>query len=271
MTEQDDRTEHVAPAWARALLTLALVLAIAPAVVILVGALGTKFGLWDWKLGFGAVMFRGPVTGLGWAPALAMLAIAVSLLSVIVSFWTGSWKRSLAALLISLATLGAFIVMGGKARQAPPIHDVATNWNQPLMFSNDVMQERGLEANPVELNPVAGGPLAGKRIAEVNAESCPGAKPVLLDTSVEGAYALTRKALTGEGLEIVTDDPAAGRLEAVATSFWYGFKDDIVARVIAQDAGARVDLRSVSRVGMSDLGMNCKRVTALTQAIQGSR
>src|SRR5690349_14531283 len=95
-----------APRWARALLTLALVLAVAPAVVIVVGALGTKFGLWSWQLGFGAVMFRGPVTGLGWAPALAMLAIAVSLISVIVSFWTGSWKRSLAALVIGLATMG---------------------------------------------------------------------------------------------------------------------------------------------------------------------
>lgn len=263
-----------APGWAKALLTLALVLAVAPAVLILVGALGTKFGLWSWQLGFGAVMFRGPVTGLGWAPALAMLAIALSLISVIVSFWTGSWKRSLAALLIGLATMGAFMFIGGKARQAPPIHDVATNWNQPLMFSDAVMKARGADANPVEANPMAppqAGPLAGKRIAEVNAQTCPAAKPVVLQASVEEAYARTKTALAGEGLEVVTDDPATGRLEAVATSFWYGFKDDVMARVIAQDAGARVDLRSVSRVGMSDLGMNCKRITALTAALQGSR
>ena len=267
MSNEPDRTQRTAPGWARALLTLALVLAIAPAVVILVGALGTKFGLWGWKLGFGAVMFRGPVTGLGWAPALAMLAIAVSLISVVVSFWTGSWKRSLAALLISLATMGAFIAMGGKARQAPPIHDVATDWNQPLMFSGAVMSRRGLDANPVEANPMAGGPLAGKRIADVNAETCPGAKPVRLQTSVEGAYVLTKSALKKEGLEIVTDDPAAGRLEAVATSFWYGFKDDLVARVWPEGSGARVDLRSVSRVGMSDLGVNCDRITRLAAAI----
>lgn len=264
---------RISPAWAKALLTAGLVLAIAPAVVILVGALGTKFGLWDWKLGFGAVMVRGPL-GVGWAPALAMLAIAVSLIGVIVSIWVGSWKRSLAALLISLATMGAFIVMGGQARKAPPIHDVATNWNEPLMFSEAVMRERGPEANPVVLSPVLAADhptFGGKSIAEVNEQTCPAARPVLLQTSAEDAYARTRAALTKVGLKIVTDDPATGRLEAVATSFWYNFKDDLVARVAPEGSGARVDMRSVSRVGMSDLGQNCKRIDAVAAAIQGSR
>ena len=262
-----------APAWARALLTAALVLAIAPAVVILVGALGTKFGLWDWKLGFGAVMVRGPF-GVGWAPALAMLAIAVSLIGVIVSIWVGSWKRSLAALLISLATMGAFIVMGGQAREAPPIHDVATNWNEPLMFSDAVMRDRGPEANPVVANPVLAADhpaFGGKRVAEVNEQTCPAARPVLLKTSAEDAYARAKAALASEGLKVVTDDPATGRLEAVATSFWYGFKDDLVARVAPEGSGARVDMRSVSRVGMSDLGQNCKRIAAVAATIQGKR
>ena len=70
---------------------------------------------------------------------------------------------------------------------------------------------------------------------------------------------------------MVTDDPATGRLEAVATSFWYGFKDDLVARVAPEGSGARVDMRSVSRVGMSDIGQNCKRIAAVAATIQGKR
>ena len=271
MTEAHEH--RVAPGWAKALLTAALILAIAPVVVILVGAVGTKLGLWNWKLGFGAVMVRGPF-GVGWAPALAMLAVAVSLIGVIVSIWVGSWKRSLAALLISLATMGAFIFMGGQARKAPPIHDVSTNWNEPLMFSEAVMRERGAGANPVVANPVLAADhpaFGGRRIAEVNEQTCPAAKPVLLKTSAEDAYVRTKAALGKEGLDIVTDDPAAGRLEAVATSFWYGFKDDLVARVAPEGSGARVDMRSVSRVGMSDLGQNCKRIAAVAAVIQGSR
>ena len=94
---------------------------------------------------------------------------------------------------------------------------------------------------------------------------------MLLKTSAEDAYARAKAALASEGLKVVTDDPATGRLEAVATSFWYGFKDDLVARVAPEGSCARVDMRSVSRVGMSDLGQNCKRIAAVAAAIQGKR
>ena len=259
-----------APAWAKAYLTFALLLSLAPAVVIVIGAVGTKFGLWSWKTGFGAVIVNGPVQGLGWAPALAMAAIAVSLIAVIVSLSAGLWRRALAALLISLLTMGAFIFIGGQARKAPPIHDVATTWSEPLDFSQALTTQRGPEANPVEPDPLvpARAPaLAGKRIAVVNEETCPGAKPVLLAKSMQDAYATAKAALIAEGLTVVTEDPAAGRLEATASSFWYGFKDDIVVRVQPDGSGSRIDLRSVSRVGMSDLGQNCKRVTALVAAM----
>ncbi|HEX6860695.1 MAG TPA: DUF1499 domain-containing protein [Caulobacteraceae bacterium] len=261
----DDTTGHrVAPQWAKAWLTFALVLAIAPAVVILLGAVGTKLGLWSWKLGFVAVIVRGPL-GIGWAPLLAMLAIAASLIGVIISFWVGSWRRSLAALLISLATMGAFIGIGGQARKAPPIHDVSTDWREPLMFSAAVMKARGAEANPVVPDPVD---KSGKPMAQINEATCPGAKPVLTDKQVPQAYAAAKAAVTAQGLKVVTDDPAGGRLEAVAESFWYGFKDDLVVRVQPDGSGSRIDIRSVSRVGISDLGQNCQRVSAIVAALR---
>ena len=49
-------------------------------------------------------------------------------------------------------------------------------------------------------------------------------------------------------------------IEATATTRLYGFKDDVVIRVTADGDGSRVDVRSVSRVGESDLGKNAKRV-----------
>lgn len=262
--------QRAAPAWTRVYATFALVLALAPAVVIILGALGTKFGLWSWKAGFVAVLVNGPAPGLGWAPALAMAAIVVALIGLVVSIRTGLWRRSLAALLIGLATMGAFVFVGGQARKAPPIHDVSTNWNEPLMFSEAAMQRRGAEANPIVADPLM---FTGERIAQVNERTCPEARPVLLKMSAEDAHARAKAALVEQGLEIVTDDPATGRLEAVATSFWYGFKDDLVARVAPEGSGARVDMRSVSRVGVSDIGQNCKRITALVAAMgdQGKR
>ena len=258
-----------APAWARVYLTAALILAFAPMALILVGAVGTKLGWWSWKVGFVAVMVRGPL-GMGWAPALAALAIVVALVGLIISIWAGSWKRALTALVVGILTMGAFIMVGGQAKKAPPIHDVATDWTNPMMFSEKVMQSRGPEANPVSPDPAAAaGPLAGRKIADVNAKTCPGARPVMLAKPPADAYAAARAALEKDGLRIVTDDPAAGRMEAVATSFWYGFKDDLVVRVKAEGAGSRVDMRSISRVGVSDLGQNCKRVTRLAAAMNG--
>jgi uncharacterized protein (DUF1499 family) len=58
----------------------------------------------------------------------------------------------------------------------------------------------------------------------------------------------------------VDTSPADGRIEATDTTFWFGFKDDIVIRVTPADNGSRVDIRSVSRVGKSDVGMNAKRI-----------
>ncbi|HEX7466433.1 MAG TPA: DUF1499 domain-containing protein, partial [Usitatibacter sp.] len=62
------------------------------------------------------------------------------------------------------------------------------------------------------------------------------------------------------GWEVVSSDAPSGRIEATDTSLWFGFKDDIVVRVRPDGAGSRVDVRSVSRVGKSDIGANAKRV-----------
>jgi uncharacterized protein (DUF1499 family) len=63
------------------------------------------------------------------------------------------------------------------------------------------------------------------------------------------------------GWDIAKSDPEAGRLEATATSLFFRFKDDVVIRARpAPDGGSVVDMRSISRVGGSDVGMNAKRV-----------
>jgi uncharacterized protein (DUF1499 family) len=56
--------------------------------------------------------------------------------------------------------------------------------------------------------------------------------------------------------------PDLGLIEATETSFWYGFKDDVVIRVTGVDRESRIDIRSKSRVGKSDLGKNAERIRA---------
>jgi uncharacterized protein (DUF1499 family) len=72
----------------------------------------------------------------------------------------------------------------------------------------------------------------------------------------QGAVAAARRM----GWTVVATVPAEGRLEATASTPWFGFVDDVVVRVTPAPQGTRVDVRSVSRVGRSDLGANAKRI-----------
>jgi uncharacterized protein (DUF1499 family) len=70
------------------------------------------------------------------------------------------------------------------------------------------------------------------------------------------------------GWDLVAADAAAGRIEATDTTFWFGFKDDVVIRVRPADGGSRIDVRSVSRIGVGDAGTNAKRIGAYLDALR---
>jgi len=254
---------------------LALLIAVAPVLMVLIGALGARFGVWTWREGFVAMLQAGPTPTLGWAPAVALIGALTGLLGLLVAVFGGFsklWGKALLALLITALTWGGFIAFQTLGSRLPPIGDVASDWSEPLMFSPAALQARGADANPVEpepVLPVASSAYAGRRLGEVNAETCPGARPAILNATPAQAYAAAKAAVTGAGLALISDDPRSGRLEATATSLLYGFKDDVVVRVKAEGAGARIDARSVSRVGEGDLGVNCRRVTRLLTGLAG--
>ena len=67
---------------------------------------------------------------------------------------------------------------------------------------------------------------------------------------------------------VVADLPAEGRIEATDTTFWFGFTDDIVIRITPVAEGSRVDIRSLSRVGKSDVGTNARRIRSFIQRLE---
>src|SRR5262249_26478987 len=62
------------------------------------------------------------------------------------------------------------------------------------------------------------------------------------------------------GWTIVASDADAGRIEASQQSRWFRFTDDIVIRVVGDEAGSRIDMRPTSRQGRSDYGVNAARI-----------
>ena len=67
---------------------------------------------------------------------------------------------------------------------------------------------------------------------------------------------------------IVASDAGAGRIEASQQSRWFRFTDDIVIRVACDELGARIDMRSTSRQGRSDFGVNATRIRAYLGALR---
>jgi uncharacterized protein (DUF1499 family) len=96
----------------------------------------------------------------------------------------------------------------------------------------------------------------------------PDIQPLRLPVAPNIAFERAKGAIEEAGWQIAREDPSAGRLEAVATTFWFGFKDDVVIRVAADGPGSRVDVRSKSRVGKGDLGTNAQRIRAYQRRLQ---
>ena len=247
-------------------LVLAGLLAVAPVLMILAGALGVRFGLIDWRIGVGQMI-------LDWPSKLALIGVLGGIFALFAAVNAGFGRyglRAAFALVLPLATLAGLVGLKSMGASNPPVHDVATDWTQPIAFSPALMRERGPDAFPVEANPyvpVSAGAYMYRRVAEVNGETCPGAKPAALDLPPDQAYARAKSAALAEGLKLFSDAPAAGRLEATATGLVLGLKDDVAIRVTPSGTGSRVDVRSTSRGGVADYGQNCRRVTDLVRLI----
>ena len=256
------------PRWASLYLDLALLIALAPAILAGGGALGVKLGMIPLPLGYTAMT-------LDWAPRLAFISVATGLIGLVIALSAGFarlWKGAALALVITAATFGAMFAAKALGGQSPPIHDVATDWKTPLGFSDAAMAARGGSAVVVDDDPslpVGSAAYAGRRVAEINAETCPVARPLVSARAPGDVYESVKAAVLASGMTLVTDDPMDGRLEATGSSFWYGLTDDLVVRVRPDARGSRLDMRSIGRDAGPDQGRNCARIGALIAAVRG--
>jgi uncharacterized protein (DUF1499 family) len=239
----------------RVLPRIALLLAGLAAVGVLLPGPGYRFGWWD--LGSAFTLLR-------WGAQLGAVAAAVSVAALIASIARRSTRHLVGAALALVVALAAFAIpwqMRAQARRVPPIHDVTTDPEDPPAFVA-VLARRSGARNPIQY----GGPA----VAAQQRKAFPDLVPLDLAASPERAFPAIEAAARRLGWEIVEAVPAEGRLEATATTTWFGFKDDVVVRVRPRDGGSRVDVRSLSRVGVSDLGVNAARVRAFLDRLRAS-
>jgi len=189
---------------------------------------------------------------------LLILAIAmlVALLAMLKRDLPALKAAAIAFGLISIPTIGLSL-QALKGSSLPRIHDITTDTREPPQF-NTLLSARGPDSNPLDY--------PAETLAPQQQAAYPYVKPII--TQLTPDQALQRAAATAErlGWKVVAKDSANGVIEAVDSTPLWGFKDDIAIRIRATGNGSRVDLRSVSRVGVSDLGANAARIKQFIEA-----
>jgi uncharacterized protein (DUF1499 family) len=231
-----------------------IILAIIAVLLAMLAGSGSRWGWWHFRTGFS--MLR-------WTAEAGLVAAALSIAGVMLS-----WRQisrvglvlSISGLVIGLLVVGDLWSWWHTAQRVPAIHDISTDTENPPRFVS-VLPLRKEAPNPAEY----GGP----EIAEKQRAAYPDLAPAMLSVPPSLAFNQALQSARDMGWTIVDSNPGEGRIEATDTTFWFSFKDDIVIRVTPAGQGSRIDVRSVSRVGRSDVGTNAKRIrTYLNRLIQ---
>jgi hypothetical protein len=246
--------------WVRAALAVSLLVPL----YFLVAALGTRFGLFDWTVGFITLTYQwGAMRVLPGAAAFALIGL---LLALFVTPRRGVGLAAL-ALLIPAAGLGYGFYVRSQASQIPPIHDISTDLVDPPAFSAAVAHARAAVPEGNGLDLLAKHTRDGRAFTDLQRQSYPDIDSIPTGLDHARAFAVALALAREQKWTLGAVDPQAGTIEATARSFWFGFTDDIAIRVRADGLGSRVDMRSVSRVGQSDVGVNAARMRPYLQEL----
>lgn len=217
-------------------------------------------------------LFRMDITGLltsfsilRFTPIAAIGVILIALAGFAESRVLGDGKGSLKAVgAIVLAGIVIAMPLSQKIRATgvPPIHDITTDTANPPAFV-DVLPLRKDAANPADYAKDG-----GAKTAAMQEKAYPDIKTLDMAVPADQAFDKALGVAKSMGWDIVAQSKPEGRIEATDTTFWFGFKDDIVIRIQSADSGSRVDIRSESRIGLSDVGVNAKRVRAFLAAMK---
>ncbi len=230
-----------------------LFLAVVSGVTAALAGFGSRWEWWHFRTGFGI---------LRWAAYGGLAAAVVSGLGLMISLRTrtsGGAALAVFALFISLVIAGIPWSWMQKAKRVPPIHDITTDTNDPPRF---------VAALPLRKNASNPAEYGGPDIAAQQLKAYPEVRPLHVSFPSDAAFEKAQEAARGMGWKIVDANKSGGRIEAMDRTFWFGFQDDIVIRIAQDASGSRIDVRSVSRVGKSDMGTNAARISSFLKRMQ---
>src|ERR1700757_5234155 len=234
---------------------LAMALAVIAVALLALGPIGWRAGWWHFRFAF--------LTLMPWAGYCGIAALAVAAVALLVARSRIEWRGvALAIVAFAAGLLIAYVPWHYDRLRTtvPPIHDITTDPDTPPAFAAVVAARTAGGGNPVAYE--------GAKIAEQQRQAYPDIAPLSLALPPDGAFNRALDAAQRMGWTIVAAGERPGRIEASDRSRWFGFTDDIVIRITPSGSGSRVDVRSSSRLGRSDFGVNAARIRAYLGALR---
>ncbi len=230
-----------------------IALAALSALALVASGFGARYGVWDWRFGFQLVR---------WSFYAGLAAAALALVALIV-------RRIRAGHALGTRR-------GARDRPRRRVSSMALDANRACAPVDQRHHDRHGEPARIRCGRPVARRLAGaddlprqpKRRQSSKARY-PDIRPLELAMPPDAAFARALDAAKSFGWEIDATDAASGRIEATATTPWFGFRDDVVIRVTPTPSGSRIDVRSLSRVGKGDVGANAKRIRAYLAKLSG--
>jgi len=234
--------------------------------IFAIAAIGHKLGVFDLGFAFGTLN-----TKIG--PLMLIVCGVMGLASLLGAFIVRPRKGLVPAILGIAIMVFAFGKLSTTKKavyeKLPFIHDVTTDTQDPPVFGEVVMAERA-KVEGVNTADYVGKmapvfkdekPAGEKLVSALQTKAFPEIRPLVLSETKDVVFGEAMATAKSMGWKIKEEDLAAGRIDATDTTFWYGFDDDITIRLRdGKGGGTIVDVRSLSRVGGSDLGKNADRI-----------
>lgn len=223
------------------------ILSLVGAIAVILSGYGYQWGWWHFSVGFKIIP---------WGTGMTIIGGIMALIGYI-RFEERIKNYSIAAFVGMTLSLGALINIGYWYAEVqkgyPPIHDISTNTLNPPQFEA-VVPLRADAPNSLEYDH-SETPPAQKAFY-------PDIETLMVSMSYDETYDRALATARKMPWEIVGENKKEGRIEAYEKLPWFGFIDDVVIKVDTTDSGSKIDMRSVSRLGRGDLGVNAKRIRA---------
>ncbi len=222
-------------------------LAITTVAIAVMAPIGSRVGWWNYD--FASQILRWTVYG----GTLAAVVCLVGTLKTLPRSGRRGFLLGLFGLIVLIPTVVLPAYWNYSKQKLPPIQDITTDTENPPDFWF------------APASHVYGGPA----LAALQREAYPDIEPVFLHMPVTQAFDHALDVVREMGWELLASNRGEGRIEAADTTFWFGFKDDVVVRVMEVDGGSRIDVRSASRFGGGgDIGANANRIRAFFRALK---